>query len=167
VTVANDGALEWQGARWLEAEPSVYRREDGDDHLVFVSDENGTVIDMHSASGSYERIGWLEQTAFHGVLLVSCLIAFSSYAIARLVSVVRRRPSPAVGRTARRVATFVATINLLFVAALAPTLRDLGAVTPLPWAQVLLLSLPLASVAATTLLPGFAALACVWLVDTP
>ena len=36
------------------------------------------------------------------------------------------------------------------------SLRDLGAITPLPLPFVLLLSLPLASVAATALLPAFA-----------
>ena len=54
-------------------------------------------------------------------------------------------------------AAFVAVTNLVFLAALAPSLRNLGAITPLPWPMVVLLSLPLVSVAATALLPGFAA----------
>ena len=33
------------------------------------------------AGGTYERIGWLEQTVFHGVLLVACVVAFVSYAV--------------------------------------------------------------------------------------
>jgi hypothetical protein len=54
-------------------------------------------------------------------------------------------------------AAFVAVTNLVFLAALAPSLRTLGAITPLPWPMVAVLSLPLVSVAATALLPGFAA----------
>ena len=54
-------------------------------------------------------------------------------------------------------AAFVAVTNLLFLAALASSLRALGAVTPLPWPMLAVLSLPLVSVAATALLPGFAA----------
>jgi CubicO group peptidase (beta-lactamase class C family) len=157
VSVAADGALEWHGHRWLEVEPSVFRREDAEDYLVFRSGEDGSVVDMHTASGSYERIGWQEQTAFHGVLLVACVAAFVAYAGFRLVSLLRRRPSTPDGRMAGRLAAFVATTNLLFLTALAPSLRELGAVTPLPWPQMLIMSLPLVSLVATALLPGFAA----------
>ena len=161
LTVAADGALEWHGHRWLEVEASVFRREDAADYLVFRRDESSGGVDMHTANGSYERIGWLEQTAFHGVLLVACVVAFAAYAGFRLTGLLRRRPSTPDGRTARRVAAFVAITNLLFLAAVASSLRDLGAVTPLPWPQLSILSLPLASLVATAFLPGFAARA--WL----
>ena len=35
VTVDDDGALRWQGRRWLEVEPGVYRHADGPDYIVF------------------------------------------------------------------------------------------------------------------------------------
>ena len=70
---------------------------------------------------------------------------------------VRRRPPAPEGLAARRVALLVALLNLIFLAALASSLRELGAVTPLAWPSVVVLSLPLVTVAATALLPGFAA----------
>jgi CubicO group peptidase (beta-lactamase class C family)/uncharacterized membrane protein len=157
LTVDDDGALRWQGRRWLEVEPSVFRREDAHEYLVFREDDERQVTELHSAGGTYERIGWLEQTVFHGVLLGACVLAFLAYAGLQLVRAVRRGPLPAEGRTARRLAGFVAGANLLFLAALVPSLRDLGAVTPLPLPMLVVLALPLASVAATALLPGFAA----------
>jgi CubicO group peptidase (beta-lactamase class C family) len=157
LTVDGDGALRWRGARWLEVEPSVFRREDALEYIVFRNGERADATELHGANGTYERIGWLEQSAFHAVLLVACVVAFVAYAGFRLVRLLRRRPSTPDGRMAGRLAAFVATTNLLFLFALAPTLRDLGAVTPLPWPQLLILSLPLVSLVATALLPGFAA----------
>jgi hypothetical protein len=156
LTVDDDGALRWQGRRWLEVEPSVFRREDAHEYIVFRTGEGGEA-ELHSGNGTYQRIGWLEQTAFHGVLLVTCVAAFLTYAGFRLVALVRHRAEQAEGRNARRMAAFVGLTNLVFLAALAPSLRNLGAITPLPWPMVVLLSLPLISVAATALLPGFAA----------
>jgi CubicO group peptidase (beta-lactamase class C family) len=157
LTVDEDGAVRWQGRRWLEVEPWVFRREDALDYIVFRDNGRGNAADLHAAGGTYERIGWLEQSAFHGVLLVACVVAFVLYGGRRLVGLVRRRPSPPDGRLARRLAAFVAATNLIFLIALAPSLRDLGAVTPLPWPMLVLLSLPLVSLMATALLPGFAA----------
>ena len=157
LTVDGDGALRWRGRRWLEVEPSVFRREDAHDYIVFRNVDDGEGVELHSGNGTYERIGWLEQTAFHGVLLVACLLAFLAYAIGGLIRIGCRRPLAPEGLAARRVALLVALLNLVFMAALVPSLRELGAITPLPWPAVVLLSLPLASVAATALLPGFAA----------
>jgi hypothetical protein len=157
LTVDSDGALRWRGRRWLEVEPSVFRREDAHDYIVFRTGPRGEVAELHSGNGTYERIGVLEQTAFHGVLLVTCVVAFLTYAGSRFIALVRHRSSQAEGRNARRTAAFVAVTNLVFLAALTSSLRTLGAITPLPWPMVAVLSLPLLSVAATALLPGFAA----------
>ena len=99
LTVDGDGALRWQGRRWLEVEPSVFRREDAHEYIVFRTGERGEA-ELHSGNGTYERIGWLEQTAFHGVLLVTCVAAFLTYAGFRLVALVRHRARA--GRRAER-----------------------------------------------------------------
>ena len=99
LTVDGDGALRWQGRRWLEVEPSVFRREDAHEYIVFRTGERGEA-ELHSGNGTYERIGWLEQTAFHGVLLVACVVAFLAYAGFRLVALVRRARGAA-GRAER------------------------------------------------------------------
>ena len=157
LTVDGDGALRWRDRRWLEVEPSVFRREDAHEYIVFRDGERGEGAELHSSNGTYERIGWLEQTAFHGVLLIACMAGFVWYAAFRLAGLLRRRHVKTDGRMARRLAAFVATTNLLFLLLLGPSLRELGAVTPLPWPIVLILSLPLLSLVATALLPGFAA----------
>ena len=125
LTVDGDGALRWQGRRWLEVEPSVFRREDAHEYIVFRTGERGEAAELHSGNGTYERIGWLEQTAFHGVLLVACVVAFLTYAGFRLVALLRRRATQAEGRIGtphggvRRRRS-----NLVFLAALAPSLRE-------------------------------------------
>jgi CubicO group peptidase (beta-lactamase class C family) len=188
VTVESDGAIRWQGRRWLEVEPLLFRSVNSEDYIVFRQDEHGAVTGLED----YERIGWREQAPFHLGVLVSCVIAFLAYPLSRGIRALRRRPAapespcdqpapggpcdqpapggpcdqPAPGgpcdqpvlggRVARGCAVFVALTNLVFVIGLMASLRDLGAITPLPLPFILLLSLPLASVAATALLPAFA-----------
>ena len=61
---------------------------------------------------------------------------------------------------ARRAALFVSLLNIVFVAGLPIFFGAVRASTPLPTrVLVLWLALPLASVAVTALLPGFAAIA--------
>ena len=68
--------------------------------------------------------------------------------------------APDEGRLARRCAIFVALANLIFVGGLVVFFRGLGTESkPFAWPVVLWLSLPLASVVVTALLPGFAATA--------
>jgi CubicO group peptidase (beta-lactamase class C family) len=156
-TVEPDGAIRWHGRRWLEVEPLVFRRADGPDHIIFKEDDRGNVTALHAWGATYERIGWIEQTPVHLGLLALCVIAFLAYPLSRVVHALRRRPAAPEGRVARGCAVFVALANLAFVIGLVPFLRNLGSTVPLPLPQVVLLSLPLASVAATALLPAFSA----------
>ncbi len=156
VTVEPDGAIRWQGRRWLEVEPLVFRSAEGPDHIVFKEDDRGDITALHAWGATYERIGWIEQSPFHLSVLAFCLIAFLAYLLSSAIRVLRRGPAEAEGGVARRCAAFVALVNLAFVIGLAPSVRNLGATVPLPLAFVLLLSLPLASLAATALLPAFA-----------
>ena len=135
----------------------MYRHADGPDYIVFRDAGQGEAAELHANGGTYERIGLLEQTTFHSALLLTCVAAFLTYAGLWMAPLLWRRRSPSDGAIARHVAAFVAVTNLIFLAALVPSLRNLGAVTPLPWPMVFLLSLPLVSLAATALLPAFAA----------
>lgn len=91
---------------------------------------------------------------------MSSVIAFLAYAFFTGLRAVRRGRPPREGRAARTCAIFVAVANLTFVIGLVVFFREFGSVTPLPLRIVVWLSLPLASVAVTALLPGFAATAC-------
>jgi CubicO group peptidase (beta-lactamase class C family) len=167
-----DGAIRWQGRRWLEVEPLVFRSADSPDYIVFRENGRGGIGELHAWGATYERVGWWEQAPFHLGVLFSCMIAFLAYPLSRGIRALRRRPAPPElrdqaapggdqpargGRVARACAIFVAIANLTFVVGLVASLRELGAITPLPLPFVLLLSLPLASVAATALLAALAA----------
>ena len=157
VIVESDGAIRWQGRRWLEVEPLVFRSRDTPDYIVFRENRRGAITELHAWGATYERIGWAEQAPFHLSVLLTCVLAFIGYPLSRGLRTLRRRPAQPEGRVARGCAVLVAIVNLVFVVGLVANVRDLGAVTPLPLPSVLLLSLPLASVAATALLPALAA----------
>jgi hypothetical protein len=159
VTTEADGAIRWQGRRWLEIEPLLFRSADSPDYIVFRENEGGDITELHASGRTYERIGWWEQAPFHMGVLASCVIAFLAYPLSRCVRAVRRRRASPEGRAARGCAVFVALANLAFIVGLAVFIRDLGAIAPLPLPVVSWLSIPLASVAVTALLPVFVALA--------
>lgn len=149
-----DGTLRWQGRRWLEIEPLLFRSVNSLDYILFRENASGEIVGV----GDFERIGWREQASFHVGLLLSCVLAFLTYLMSRVLRALKkRRPASPEGRFARVCAVFVAITNLAFVVGLALLIRDLGAITPLPLPILLWLSLPLASVAVTALLPAFAA----------
>jgi len=154
VSVDRDGAIRWQGRRWVEVEPLVFRSVDSDDYIVFREDSRGDV----SGVAGYERIRWWEHAPVHLGLLLLCLLTFVSYLVLMGVRAVRRPwGMPAGGSVARTCAVFIALTNLAFVAGLAAVFRTLGSTTPLPLPIVAWLCLPLASLVVTTPLPAFAA----------
>jgi hypothetical protein len=167
VTVEPDGAIRWKGHRWLEVEPSVFRSTDrpdysadGPDHIVFREDDRGDITELHTWGATYERIGWAEQAPFHLSLFACCVITFLAYGTSRGLRELRRRTALEDGLAARRAALFVSLLNIVFVAGLPIFFGAVRASTPLPTrVLVLWLALPLASVAVTALLPGFAAIA--------
>src|SRR5262249_2706791 len=115
------------------------------------------VAELHAWGATYERIGWVEQASFHLCLLVVCVIGFLAYPLSQTVRAMRRRGVQDEERVARGVAILVGRTTLVFLVAFAACVSGLGASTPLPLHIVLWLSLPLASLAITALLPAFAA----------
>jgi CubicO group peptidase (beta-lactamase class C family) len=157
VLAEQDGTIRWQGRRWLEIEPSVFRNADSPDVIVFRENTRGDITELHAWGATYERVVWWQQTRFQVGVLASCVLAFLAYSLSRGRRAFRRRNAPDRGRLARSCAIFVALANLAFVAGLAIFFRDLGSTTPLPLPVVVWLSLPLVSVVATALLPACAA----------
>jgi hypothetical protein len=159
VTVDAEGSLAWRGKRWVEVEPLLFRSVDGADSIVFREDGRGGIARLHAQGGTYERIGWHEQAPFHLALLASCLLAFFIYPLSRSWRALRRGRLSSGGRAARACALLVAALNLTFVAGFLVFGRDLGRAIPLPLPELAWLALPLASLAVTSLLPAFAAIA--------
>ena len=159
VTLGQEGAIEWQGERWLEIEPLVFRSVRSSDHIVFRTNQRGDISELHTRGATYERIPWWEQATFNLAIMTVCLLAFVGYAVSAGFRAVRRRAAFREGKVARRWAVFVALANLAFISGVAVLFRDFGRITPLPLSIVLLLSLPLISLAATLALPYFAMMA--------
>ena len=158
-----DGSIRWRGRRWVESEPLVFEAAesvDGRQSIVFREDEHGRVRELHAAGGSFERIGWLEQRSLHLALFASSIFVFVSYAVWRFRFVVRGpRSRPPGYYSATACAFVVSTLNIVFVIGLVFVIGDLGGTTPLPLFSVVLLCLPLASAAVTTVLPALATMA--------
>jgi CubicO group peptidase (beta-lactamase class C family) len=153
VVAEADGTIEWQGRRWMEVEPLLFRRVDSEDHILFRENASGKITGL----GEYERVGWWEQTWVQLAVLASCVIGFLTYLLFGAIRFVRRRGVSSEGRTARLCALCVAGVNVVFVGGLVVTVRDLGTVTPVPLSILGLLVLPLVSFALTAVLPAFAA----------
>lgn len=156
VRVEADGAIRWQGRRWFEVEPLVFRREDSPDYIVFRKNNRGDIIELHAWGATYERIGWFEQAPFHLGLVISSAIAFLAYALSSARRLFRGRRSLLEARVARGFAALVAVTNLIFIVGLAILIRSLGDTTPLSLPVALWLSLPVVTIALTVLLPAFA-----------
>lgn len=166
VSAEPDGAIHWRGRRWMETAPLVFTSADGRDTIVFRENAAGEISTLHAQGATYERIGWAEQARFHLAFLAICLVAFVAYPLNRIVVALRGRQvagegrgASREGRGARRSAVAVALANVAFMVWLAGSLKGLGASVPLSPVTTLWLSVPVASAAITSLLPGFAALA--------
>ena len=133
---------------------------DGPDYIVFREDDHGAIVQLHAWGATYEQIGWAEQASFHLTLFACCVITFLAYGTSRGLRELRRRTALDQGRLAGRFGLIVSLLNIAFVAGLPIFFGAFRASAPLP-PPVLVswLALPLASVAVTALLPGFAAIA--------
>jgi CubicO group peptidase (beta-lactamase class C family) len=167
VTIEPDGAIRWKGHRWIEVEPMMFRSTDrpdysadGPDYIVFREDDHGAIVQLHAWGATYERIGWAQQAPFHLTLFAFCVITFLAYGTSRSLRELRRRTALDQGRLAGRLGLIVSLLNIAFVAGLPIFFGAFRASTPLPSPLLVSwLALPLTSVAATALLPGFAAIA--------
>jgi hypothetical protein len=135
---------------------------DGPEYIVFRENDRGVIAQLHAWGATYERISWAEQAPFHLSLMAGCLLTFIAYGVSLGLREVRRRTGEQRGLLACRLSLFVALSNILFIVGLPIFFAAVRTSAPMP-ASVLMfwLAVPLASLAVTALLPGFAALA--WL----
>jgi hypothetical protein len=72
---------ESETSRWIEVEPFVLRKIEGEGTLIFLSDGQGTVtglIDKNDPQVVYQKQPWYETAAFHLPVLLTCLLLFLS-----------------------------------------------------------------------------------------
>ena len=158
VTADPDGAIRWRGSRWLEVEPLVFQRENSADHIVFRESARGEITELHAWGATYERIGWWSQTWFHLTSLTVFVVAFTTWPVVAWRRYVAAG-MPRHGLVARILAAVVMATNLMFLIGFVASLRQLGDTVPLSAGSLALLSLPIISLAITTLLPAFASTA--------
>jgi CubicO group peptidase (beta-lactamase class C family)/heat shock protein HslJ len=75
---------ESETARWIEVEPFVLRRMEGEGTLIFLTDEQGNttgLIDKNDPQVVYEKQPWYETAAFHLSVLLTCWLVFLSAAL--------------------------------------------------------------------------------------
>jgi CubicO group peptidase (beta-lactamase class C family) len=161
---------ESETARWIEVEPFVFRKVEGEGTLIFLRDGQGTVtgmIDKNDPQVVYEKQPWYETAAFHLPVLMTCLIIFLSAALAWplgfIVGLLKRVVStqPAfLTRLCKWLAWGFSVMSMYFILAFFGMMSDPEIVFRVPPALERLLALPLVLVMMTVGLIGFTVL--VW-----
>lgn len=138
VTAPGDGTLVVESglfgrARFVEVEPDLFRRLDGQEMLLFRRDERGrvarAVLDGESEY-TFERVDPTDSATSNGGLLAACVALFASALLAPAAArLLGRRGSGGgapsrFGRVARRLAAMAAALNLAFLVGLAAVFSD-------------------------------------------
>lgn len=144
---------ETETARWIEIEPYVFRKIQGEGTLIFLTDGQGAVtglIDENDPQVVYQKQPWYETAAFQLPVLMICLLLFLSAALAWPIGFV-------VGRLKRGISTKPAflphlcrwfawsfsVLGLYFILAFLGMMTDPEIVFRVPPALERLLTLPL------------------------
>ena len=181
VTATGDGTLtlhhypEGDTSRWVEVEPLLFQRVDGEGYMAFRQDENGRITHLFYLAGTewaglgkFERLRWYETFSFQLSLLGFSALVFLSacvvWPVGGLIRRLRKRPSQAarLARPARLLAGLISALNLVFLIGLALALASdpLGIRYGVPPIVIVLLCIPLLTTALTIGLPILTAL--VW-----
>jgi CubicO group peptidase (beta-lactamase class C family) len=144
---------ESETARWIEVEPFVLRKIEGEGTLIFLTDGQGAVtglIDENDPQVVYQKQSWYETAAFHLPVLMICLLLFLSTALAWPIGFVVGRfkriasTKPAfLPRLCKWLAWSFSVLSLYFIVAFLGMMTDPEIVFRVPPALERLLSLPL------------------------
>jgi len=144
---------ESETARWIEVEPFVFRKMEGEGTLIFLTDGQGTVtglIDKNDPQVVYEKQPWYETTALHLPVIMTCLIIFLStvlvWPIGFVVSRIKRADSAQstfLPRLCNWLAWGFSVMSLYFSLAFFGIMTDPEIVFRVPPGLERLLSLPL------------------------
>lgn len=144
---------ESETARWIEVEPFVLRKTEGEGALIFLTDGQGSVtglIDKNDPQVVYEKQPWYETVAFHLPVLMACLLVFLSaalvwpigFVVGRFKQVSSIRPA-FLPRLCKWLAWGFSVLSLYFILAFSGMMTDPEIVFRVPPALERLLSLPL------------------------
>jgi hypothetical protein len=123
ITVNEDGELLLMGIRFVETEPFVFQRVDGDTKLVFHQADDGTV-DYYLINGqpaAYERVEGLDSPVFNYALVAIVSLLFLSAIVSGPIIWLARRhgcekpEQPQLARIARWIAVILSVLYVVFV----------------------------------------------------
>jgi CubicO group peptidase (beta-lactamase class C family) len=144
---------ESETARWIEVEPFVLRKIEGEGTLIFLTDGQGAVtglIDENDPQVVYQKQPWYETAAFQLPVLMICLLLFLSTALAWPIGFVVGRfkriasTKPVfLPRLCKWLAWSFSVLSLYFIVAFLGMMTDPEIVFRVPPALERLLSLPL------------------------
>jgi CubicO group peptidase (beta-lactamase class C family) len=150
LSAAPDGSLRFLGQRWVEVEPLVFQADDSEDVLAFFADGRGHITGAASGAFAMDKLRWYDLPDFHWALLAICLVLLLTGVLGwPLAACVHRRrgtsrpDAPRLARRARWVAGLAGLLALLFLGALAVTLRQMSLLYGLPLGLRALLAVPL------------------------
>jgi CubicO group peptidase (beta-lactamase class C family) len=144
---------ESETARWIEVEPFVLRKIEGEGTLIFLTDGQGSVtglIDKNDPQVVYEKQSWYETAAFHLPVSMTCLLIFLSaalvwpigFVVGRLKRVVSTQPA-LLPRLCKWLTWGFSVLSLYFIVAFFGMMTDPEIVFRVPPALERLFSLPL------------------------
>ena len=144
---------ESETARWMEVEPFVLRKIEGQGTLIFLTDGQGAVVDLIDKNDPqvvYQKQPWYETAAFHLPVLMICLFIFLSTALGWptgfVVGRIKRVASPRqsfLPRLGKVLAWCFSVLSLYFILAFFSMMTDPEIVFRVPPALDQLLFLPL------------------------
>ncbi|RJP23077.1 MAG: class A beta-lactamase-related serine hydrolase [Candidatus Abyssobacteria bacterium SURF_5] len=111
-------------SKWVQIEPLVFQRVDGDGFVAFSEDRSGRITHMFIDAIPIQyttKLRWYQENAFHFAIAGSSILVFLSACIAwplrALVSRVRGRPDAGTrgNRIARLLAGFASALHVAFV----------------------------------------------------
>lgn len=166
IQVNADGSLTPQpwGGRYVEVQPLLFQRADGDGFLAFRTDDGGRITRLLTDRWpwTFDRLPWYETTGFRLACLGVCLSVFLATVGAGVVSLWRRPrsdpPAGWAGRLTGPVAFALSALNLVFASCFAVIMREvgLGVATAydygMPPAVAALLVIPVTTAALTAVL---------------
>ena len=130
MTATGDGTLtlhrypEGDTSRWVEVEPLLFQRVDGEGYMAFRQDENGRITHLFYLAGAewaglgkFEKLLWYETVTFHLSLLGFLVLVFLSagviWPVGYLIRRLRKQPSQA-ARLARLAQLLAGLISALW-----------------------------------------------------
>jgi hypothetical protein len=127
VSATADGSLVIGANRWVEVEPLLFQRADGQARLAFRADAQGRISHLFLGAAAFEKVAWFDVPAVHLGMLGLAGLLFLSALLTWLIDglVGRRRGRRASGpRLARWLAGGTSALFLTFMVGLAIVLSD-------------------------------------------